>query len=131
MKKIVIFFSIFGLLALHSCTPKTDVNALLKDTETKNEIFDAIAENHDYMMGFIENMRTNNHAMQMMQGNENMMGTMMQGKGMQMMINDSTMMGNMMQMMHKNGMMSDACMQEMMQMMSTKAMWNNTQNEPN
>lgn len=122
MKTLLIIFSIVGLITFSSCNQKTDVNALLQNTETKNEIFSAVIKDHNMMMSFMENMQGNEHAMQMMQGNKMMMGNMMKGKGMQMMIQDEAMMGNMMQMMHEKGMMSAECMQSMMQMMNDKGM---------
>ena len=73
--------------------------------------------------------------MQMMHGNTNMMGVMMQGNGMNMM-NDSTismnmmhsmmkngkLMNHMVQMMHSQGMMSEDCMNSSIMMMGNKGM---------
>ena len=140
MKKSIIFLLVTGMLTAISCNQKPDVNKMLENQETKKEIFNAIADNHDYMMEFMETMQNSEHAMQMMQGNKMMMHKMMRGNGMQMMINDSTMMksmiGNknmmrqmmqhmvadsteinsMMQMMHQKGMMTSECMQSCMKM---------------
>ena len=74
--------------------------------------------------------------MQMMQGNNKMMGGMMKGDGMQMMMKDSTMMkkmmqsmmkdgkmmGNMMKMMHEKGMMSEDCMESCKNMMAEEGL---------
>jgi len=110
-----------GFLVLNGCTQKPDVSALLKNDETKAEIFNAITNDDDYMMGFMENMQTSEQAMQLMQGNQKMMGTMMQGGGMRMAMNDSTMMKIMMQQM-----MTDSnSMNSMMKMMKNKGMINN------
>ncbi|MDE3741086.1 hypothetical protein [Maribacter polysaccharolyticus] len=135
MKKVTLFFLTIGLVTLNGCNQKTDVNAVLENSETKTEIFDAIANNHSYMMQFMQNMQASDHAMQMMKGDNQMMGKMMQG-GMQMMMKDSMMMmnmmqsmmkdgkmmGNMMRMMHEKGMMSDECMESCKNMMAEKGM---------
>ncbi|MFC4094750.1 hypothetical protein [Euzebyella saccharophila] len=132
MKTATLFFLTIGLFALHGCNQKTDVNAMLDNSETRSEIFDAIANNHKYMTGFMDNMQESDHAMQMMQGNTKMMGNMMQAGGMQMMMKDSMMiknmmkdgkmMGNMMKMMHEKGMMSEDCMESCKKMMEDKGM---------
>lgn len=125
-----------GLMSLNGCKQSTDVQALLQNEETRSEILKDLVQNHDYMMEFMEQMQGSDHAMQMMQGNKKMMGTMMKGQGMQMMMGDSTMMhsmmngmmkdgemmGEMMQMMHDKGMMSEECMQSGMKMMGDKGM---------
>ncbi|MDT7827269.1 hypothetical protein RQM65_01150 [Pricia sp. S334] len=105
---------------------------MLDNSETRSEIFDAIANNHKYMTGFMDNMQESDHAMQMMQGNTKMMGNMMQAGGIQMMMKDSMMiknmmkdgkmMGNMMKMMHEKGMMSEDCMESCKKMMEDKGM---------
>lgn len=136
MKTVTLIFLTIGLLTLNSCDQKTDINAMLDNSETRTEIFDAIANKPDYMMGFMENMQGNEQAIQMMQGNSKMMGNMMQGQDMQMMMKDSMMtknmmqtmmkdgkmMGNMMQMMHEKGMMGEDCMKSGMKMMGEKGM---------
>jgi len=136
MKKLAIILSAIGLLSLSSCNQKTDVKAILENSETRSEIIKTISESHDFMTEFMTTMQGNNHATQMMQGNKKMMGNMMKGQGMQMMMKDSMMMKNMMQgmmkdgkmmgkmmkMMHKKGMMSEECMQSCMKMMGDKGM---------
>ena len=118
MKTLVIFISIVGLVSLNSCNQQADPQAVLENPETRTEVFNAITKNHDYMTEFMESMHGNQHAMQMMQGNKKMMGSMMQGEGMQMMMTDSTMMHSMM-----NGMMNDGKMMgTMMKMMHEKGM---------
>jgi hypothetical protein len=82
MKTIIIMIiSILGFITLSSCTQKIDVSKLLGNYETRSEIFEAIASDHDHMMSFMESMQSNDHAMQMMQGNYMMMGNMMKGRG--------------------------------------------------
>ncbi|MEY8021350.1 hypothetical protein AB8P51_10995 [Muriicola sp. SD30] len=136
MKTATLIFLTIGLFALTGCNQKTDVNAMLDNSETRSEIFGAIANNHTYMTGFMENMQESDHAMQMMQGNHKMMGGMMKGDGMQMMMKDSMMMknmmksmmkngkmmGNMMKMMHEKGMMSEDCMESCKNMMAEEGL---------
>ena len=136
MKTLLIVLSAIGLLSLNSCKQETDPLALMENPETRTEVFNAITKNHDYMTEFMESMHGNQHAMQMIQGNKKMMGTMMQGEGMQMMMKDSTMMhsmmngmmndgkmmGTMMKMMHEKGMMSEDCMESCKNMMGEKGM---------
>ena len=122
MKTLLIIFSIVGFIIFSSCNQTTDPGAMLENTASRNEIFNAITGNHDMMTAFMESMKGSDHAMQMMSGDKMMMKNMMQSGGMEMMMKDGGMMGNMMQMMHKDGMMSDECMQAMKNMMSEKGM---------
>lgn len=136
MKTTILIFIAIGLVTLNSCAQKTDVKTILEDSETKTEIFDAIANNRSYMTQFMENMQSNEHAMQMMKGDNKMMGNMMEGQGMQMMMKDSMMMknmmqsmmkdgkmmGNMMKMMHEKGMMSEDCMESCKNMMAEEGL---------
>jgi hypothetical protein len=150
MKKVVIIFSVISLVALNSCNQKTDSKAILENSKSRTEIFDGIANNHEFMTEFMEKMQGNSPAIQMMHGNKLMMGNMMDGKGMQMMMKDSMMTKNftsgmmtnpqmmqsmmgemmkdgktmaaMMQMMQQGGMMSKECMQSSMKMMDSKGM---------
>ncbi len=136
MKTLVIILSAIGLLSLNSCKQETDPQALMENPETRTEVFSVITQNDDYLTEFMDKMPNNQHAMQMMQGNKKMMGSMMQGEGMQMMMKDSTMMhsmmngmmndgktmGTMMKMMHEKGMMSEDCMESCTKMMGEKGM---------
>ncbi len=136
MKTLIVIFSLMALVTLNSCNQKTDIKAMLDNTETRNKIFNDISGNHQLMTAFMENMQNDDHAMQMMQGNKIMMGNMMKGDGMQMMMKDSMMMqnmmhsmmkdgkmmGNMMEMMHANGMMTEDCMKSCMKIMGDKGM---------
>jgi hypothetical protein len=135
MKTTTIILMAIGLLSISSCEQKTDTNAMLENTETRTELFDAIASNHNYMTEFMGNMQGNDHAMQMMKGNQKIMGNMMQGEGipmmndslmsknmMQSMMKDGKMMHRMMQIMYKEGMMSEDCMNSNMKMMNDKEM---------
>jgi len=92
------------IVTLNSYTQKTDTNVMLQDSKTRTEIFTTITENQDYMTEFMENMQNSQHAMQMMEGNQKMMG-------------------NMMKMMHENGIMSEDCLQSCIKMMGDKGMY--------
>jgi transcription initiation factor TFIID subunit TAF12 len=150
MKNLSLLFLSLGSIILGGCNQKTDVNAMLQNPETKTELFNAISSSHDNMMAFMASIQNNEHAMQMMQNDQQMMGNMMHGGGMQMIMQDSdmkqkmmeqmmgdkdmmntmmanmskngAMMGNMMQMMTENGLMSKACMESSMKMMDKKGM---------
>ena len=123
MKTTTIILMAIGLISLSSCEQKTDTHVMLENSETRTELFNAIASNHNYMTEFMGNMQGNDHAMQMMKGDQKIMGNMMKGQGMQMMLNDSMMsMNHMMQIMHKEGMMSEDCMNSSMKMMNDKGM---------
>ena len=104
MKTLPIIFSIMVIVTLNSYTQKTDTNVMLQDSKTRTEIFTTITENQDYMTEFMENMQNSQHAMQMMEGNQKMMG-------------------NMMKMMHENGIMSEDCLQSCIKMMGDKGMY--------
>jgi hypothetical protein len=104
---------------------------MLENTETKNEIFNSITDNQEYMSAFLQHMQNNQNAMDMMRGNKGMMGGMMRGQGMRMMMADSTMsdslmlsmmknrgsMRKMMRRMRANGMISEDCLRSSMNMM--------------
>jgi hypothetical protein len=133
MKTLVIILSAIGLLSLNSCKQESDPQALMKNSEARTEVFNAITGNHDYMTEFMANMHNSDHAKQMMQGegmqmmmknmmgNKQMMHSMMKG-----MMSDGKMMGTMVKMMHEKGMMSEdcmkSCMKSCMKMMSEKGM---------
>jgi hypothetical protein len=110
MKTRTIFLLAIGFLTITCCTPKPDVNKILENQETKNELFNAIIENHDHMTEFMETMQNDKHALQMRKENKMIMHKMMEGQGMQMMMNDSTIIKSMM----NNQMMKQRMMQEMM-----------------
>jgi hypothetical protein len=127
---------------------ETNPQALMETHESRTEVYNTIAQNDDYMTEFMANLQNDENAMEMMQGNNKMMGSMIKGENMQMMMKDSMMMKNMMQgmmgnmesrqsmmkemmkdgkmmgtmmkMMHEKGMMSEDCMQSSMNMMGDK-----------
>ena len=134
MKRLIMVIPILGFITLGGCSQKIEVSKLLDNSETRSEIFEAIASDHDRMTSFMESMQGNEHAMQMIQGNHMMMGNRMKGGGMHMMMKDSMMMNNIMgnmiknekmmgkmiQMMNHEGIMSNECMQAMREIMNDK-----------
>lgn len=118
MKTSIIIILIFGLMTLSNCTQQTDTGKLLDNTESRGDIFEAIANDHNHMMSFMETMQNNENAMQMMQDNQLIMRNMMKGGGMHMMMQDSmmmhNMMGNMMQGSGMHMMMKDTMMMHTM-----------------
>lgn len=135
MRTLVIIFSVVGLMTFNSCKQEPNVQAMLENTETRNEIMQTIADNPDFMTDFMEDIQNNSQAMQMMQGHNGMRTMIMNGENMHMMkdstmtmntmhsmMKDGKMMGNMMQMMHNEGMMSEDCMKSGMKMMGDKGM---------
>ncbi len=126
-----------ALLLMISCKNAVNVDKLLKDETTRNQMFDKIATDHEMMTGFIDVMMKNDHAKMMIKGNKGMKDMMMgDGNIMRMMkdqpemmksmmgemMKDGKMMGNMMKMMKEQGMMSEKCMESCMKMMEDKGM---------
>ena len=95
-----IFFLLVTFWTLNSYGQNNKINGLLEKPETRTEIFNAIMNNHELMMEFMQSMKQNDHAMMMMQEN-NMMshdGNMMmnnQMMGHNMMSHDPKLMGQM------------------------------------
>lgn len=128
MKTKILIIAVFGLMTLLSCAQKKDVNAMLENENTRNEIFSSISENPEYMSDFRNYMQEHNMGSGMMKGSMNGMKNsgngMMNGGGMMTMqdstammnsfMNNPRMMSNMIQMMHTRGMMSDDCMNKAM-----------------
>jgi hypothetical protein len=135
-----------GLLLLTSCSDNANIDKLLQNETTRQEVFNKIVSNKDMMSGFM-NVMMNNETSKMMMMNNKGMKSMMMDKGnmmqmmnnnpemiknmMGMMMKDKSMMGNMMNMMNKKGMMSDECMQSCMKMMGEKGMNMNMMNGDN
>lgn len=139
MKNTMLFTSMVMviMLFLSSCTQQVDVDAMLKDSDTKEKIYSAIAGDHQMMTEFIRTMMSNEHAMSMMKGNKEMKDKMMGDNNMMTMMKDQPemmhqmmsemmkdgeMMGHMMQMMSEENMMSEECKESCMQMMKDKGM---------
>ncbi len=47
MKTAIIFITIIGFATLMSCNQKVNRTAILKNSETRTEVYDAISNNHD------------------------------------------------------------------------------------
>lgn len=125
IRTITTIFVAVLLLTVSGYSQNTDVKALLSKPETKTEVFNAILSDHQLMTEFMTAMKGNEHAMMMMQNNNQMMvnkeGTgmnkdnQMMGHGdmMEMMKDNPEMMMNMMEMCMKDSTMRCA-MAEMM-----------------
>ncbi len=125
-----------GFLAKQVACKKTNPLALMETHESRNEVYNAIAQNDSYMTEFMANLQNEENAMKMMQDNNKMMGAVKHGENMQMIMKDSTamhammatmmndgkMMGTMMKMMHEKGIMSEDCMESCKNMMGEKGM---------
>lgn len=126
MKTKFIFIAVAGLLTFLSCNQNNDVNTMLENKDTREDIFSSISNNPDYMSDFRDYMQEHNKAgNMMMKGNMNGMnhsGSMMNMQDstamMQSFVNNHRMMSNMVQMMHNRGMMSDECMNQAMTKMN-------------
>lgn len=120
-----------------SCNNAINVDQILKDENTRQEVFTQIAADHEMMTDFMEVMMKDNHAKMMIKGDQGMKEMMMDKKGMMQMmkdkpdmmhnmmsdmIKDGKMMGHMMKMMKDNEMISEECMQSCMKMMDDKGM---------
>lgn len=135
MKTIISLTLITGVL---SACQQTDVSALLKNEDTRNEVFDAIVAEHEYAQQLMATMMEDDHTKMLMKGNADMMGMMMSDNDQMIsMMKDKpdmmhNMMGNMMNMAnmdssmctHMMTMMKDKpkVMGQMMDMMHTEGM---------
>lgn len=130
MKRNFLIIALIGLLTLFGCNQNRDVDSMLANKDTREEIFNSITDNPEYMSSFRDYMQENKQNSGMMMGGSmngmNRRGGMMNMKDstamMQSFMNNPQMMSNMIQMMHTRGMMSDECM--------NKAMANMNQNMP-
>lgn len=132
MKNAVYFAAFLAVLVFGGCRMQPNPHEVLSDAASRQEVFEAISKNPDYMTGFMEVMSKNDQALGMMQGNRHMMGAMMRHSNMSEMMRDSVwsgqmmshlmqnpaMMTRMMQMMHSRGMMNTDCMQAVMQQLN-------------
>ena len=125
------------LLLTISCNNSVNIDQLLQNETSRQQVFEKIAANHEMMTGFMEVMMNDEHAKMMMKGHDGMKKMMMgDGNMMKMMkdnpdmmhnmmsgiMKDGKMMGHMMEMMNQEGMMSEECMQSCMKMMGDKGM---------
>jgi hypothetical protein len=137
MKKLILLSLAAIIIIWIGCSQQADVSSMLKNAETKDNVFSAILDDHEMMTEFMNKMMSNEHAMMMVQGNNEMMGMMM-GEGnmvkmmkdkpemmhntMSGMMKDGTMMSHMLQMMQQEGTMSEECVQACTKMMADKGM---------
>jgi hypothetical protein len=114
IRTITTIFVAVLLLTVSGYSQNTDVKALLSKPETKTEVFNAILSDHQFMTEFMTAMKGNEHAMMMMQNNNQMMVNK-EGTGMN---KDNQMMGHgdMMEMMKDNPEMMMNMMGNMMDM---------------
>ena len=137
MKKLFLFLLTASILFLLSCNRSPNVEKMLENKATKDEVFSTIISDHDMMTEFMDQMMSDEHARMMMRGHRGMFGMMMDDGGMMkrlrdqpqmrtrmmdQMIQDGSAMSRMMQMMQEKGLMSEACLQSSMQMMKDKGM---------
>ncbi len=112
MKNNLLFLAMVGgLLLLASCSTEVNIDELLQNETTRQQVFEKIAGDHEMMTAFMGITKRNEHASMMMKGHEIMkdiMGEMMK---------DGKLMEQMVQMMGQEGMMSEECMQSCMKMM--------------
>lgn len=130
MKMHMLTISMVLILSLSSFAQSETVDKVLKNQESKTELFNAIQNDHQLMMEFMQNMHGNQHAM-MMWKNDKMMGQ--QGKEMNQqhqMMGQEHMMGedsdypmmdksSMMNMMHNNPVMMQMMMNNMVDVCAT------------
>ena len=91
MKTLISLITIFTFLTVKSYSQNSNVNALLEKQETRKEIINSILNNHNYMTEFIQEMHGNQHAMMMLNGNNQMTGRKQGDMGMN---GSNQMMGN-------------------------------------
>lgn len=123
MKAITILISMFTVFVYNVNGQNTDVKGLLDNQETRTEIFNAIAGDHQMMMDFMKVAMENEHGamiemnsehqmMDMIKDNPEMMQKMM-GTMMQMSKKDTAMRSQMANMMTEYPEMMKMCMQKM------------------
>jgi len=128
MKMHMLTISMVLVLSLSSFAQSETVDKVLKNQESKMELFNAIQNDHQLMMEFMQNMHGNQHAM-MMWKNDQMMGQNKEMNQHQMM-GQGNMMGSgsehpmmdkngMMQMMHNNPEMMQKMMNNMVDVCAT------------
>lgn len=72
--KTIMMILLFVPFWASSIGQKTNTKGLLEKPDTRNEIYNTIMNNHQYMTEFMNAMHTNDHAMMMMRNNFSMMG---------------------------------------------------------
>ncbi len=133
MKKTALIFSLISLVAFNSFGQSKNVSQLLKNQETRTEIFNTILKDHTLMMDFMQAMKVHkqtmmmkessqmmennkgggsSNTMDMMKSNPEMMQKMMSSM-MDKCEHDSVMCNKMAEMMSKHPKMMQMCMQKM------------------
>lgn len=118
MKTIITIFVAVLLLTVNGYSQNTKVKTLLNKPETRTEVFNTILGDHQLMMEFMTAMKGNEHAMMMMNQNNQMMKQADNKEGKnenQMMGHDHIMGMNKKDMMNSNNM--DQNRNQMMKMM--------------
>ncbi|MBK5203552.1 MAG: hypothetical protein JJE45_07535 [Prolixibacteraceae bacterium] len=57
MKTIILIISVVSMFSFNGYSQTTKTSDLLKDKETRNETFNAILNNHELMMDFMDAMK--------------------------------------------------------------------------
>ncbi len=71
MKAITLIIAMITVLVFNTNAQNTDVKELLDNKETRTELFNAIAGDHQMMMDFIKVAKENEHGAMMMRDAEN------------------------------------------------------------
>ena len=74
LKTTTLFFLLVATLS--SCQQQKDVNTMLENDDTQNEIFNTIISDHEYSQELMVKMMEDNHTQMMMKGNGDMMNMM-------------------------------------------------------
>lgn len=74
LKTTTLFFLLVATLS--SCQQQKDVNTMLENDDTRNEIFNTIISDHEYSQELMVKMMEDNHTKMMMKGNGDMMNMM-------------------------------------------------------
>ena len=95
---MMIFSFATMFIFLLGCNQPADVNALLKNAESRDNLYSAILDDHELTMELMEKMMSNDHAKMMMMNSKEMMKMMMGNKEMmKMMGQDGDAMAQMME----------------------------------
>ena len=114
MKTITIFITMLTVLVFNVNGQNADVKSLLDNQETRTEIFNAIAEDHQLMMDFMQVAKENEHGAMMMRNTENHQMKKIESKESGMMHKNDE--HQMMEMMKDNPEMMQKMMGNMMEM---------------
>jgi hypothetical protein len=70
MKAIILMISLMTLMTLSSMGQNADIDRMMQNPETRNEIFNLIVNNHTYMSDFMKVANGSQHASMMMRQNQ-------------------------------------------------------------